>query len=380
MYVPFNVPPYIGEEDEYVLRAIHSRKICGDGPMTKACNAILEQRTGCTKALLTTSCTHALELAALLCDLRPGDEVIMPSFTFSSTANAFALRGARIVFADIRPDTQNIDEKRIEEAITPRTRAIVVVHYAGVPCEMDTILDIAERHRLFVVEDDAQGLMSTYHGKPLGSFGQLACLSFHETKNYSMGEGGAILINDPALIERAEVIREKGTNRTRFLLGQIDKYTWTDIGSSFLPSEMNAAYLLCQLENAEMILERRMAAWNRYAERLRPLAGEGLLQLPFIPEGCTHNAHMFYIKVNGGEAERTDFIRYMKEHGAGCMFHYVPLHSSPAGKRFGSFHGEDLHTTDTFERLVRLPMHFALTEEDVDAVCDAVFSYFLEHR
>ena len=376
MYISFNIPPYIGAEDAYVAKAIQSHKICGDGEMTHRCNAWLEEKTGAKKALLTTSCTHALDLSALLLDIQPGDEVIMSSFTFVSTANAFVLRGAKIVFVDIRPDTQNLDENLIEAAITEKTRAIVPVHYAGVPCEMDRIMEIAKKHNLYVVEDNAQGIMSTYKGRDLGTFGQLGCLSFHETKNYSMGEGGALLINDPAYIERAEILQEKGTDRSRFLRGQVDKYTWTDLGSSFLPSELNAAYLLAQLEHADEINNNRMAAWNRYYEKLSPLAADGKLELPVIPEGCTHNAHMFYLKVKGGIRERTDFIRHMKEREVGCVFHYVPLHSSPAGLRFGRFAGEDRFTTDTADRLVRLPMHYGLTLEQVDRVCDGVYAFF----
>lgn len=376
MYISFNIPPYIGAEDAYVAKAIQSHKICGDGEMTHRCSAWLEEKTGTKKALLTTSCTHALDLSALLLDIQPGDEVIMSSFTFVSTANAFVLRGAKIVFVDIRPDTQNLDENLIEAAITEKTRAIVPVHYAGVPCEMDRIMEIAKKHNLYVVEDNAQGIMSTYKGRDLGTFGQLGCLSFHETKNYSMGEGGALLINDPAYIERAEILREKGTDRSRFLRGQVDKYTWTDLGSSFLPSELNAAYLLAQLEHADEINNNRMAAWNRYYEKLSPLAADGKLELPVIPEGCTHNAHMFYLKIKGGIRERTDFIRHMKEREVGCVFHYVPLHSSPAGLRFGRFAGEDRFTTDTADRLVRLPMHYGLTLEQVDRVCDGVYAFF----
>lgn len=376
MYVSFNVPPYIGVEDEYVLKAIHSHKICGDGEMTKQCDAWLEKKTGTKKALLTTSCTHALDLAALLIDINPGDEVIMSSFTFVSTANAFVLRGAKIVFVDIRPDTQNIDENLIEAAITDKTRAIVPMHYAGVSCEMDKILALAKKYNLVVIEDDAQGIMSSYKGKPLGSMGDFGCLSFHETKNYSMGEGGALLINNPKYIERAEIIREKGTDRSKFLRGQVDKYTWTDLGSSFLPSELNAAYLLGQLEHADMVNENRLAAWNRYYEKLSPLEKEGKLDLPVIPEGCTHNAHMFYVKLKGGLAERTAFIKFLKAHEVGSVFHYVPLHSSPAGLRFSRFHGEDRYTTTVAESLVRLPMHYGLTDENVDQVVEAVYAFF----
>ena len=375
MYISFNIPPYIGAEDAYVAKAIQSHKICGDGEMTHRCSAWLEEKTGTKKALLTTSCTHALDLSALLLDIQPGDEVIMSSFTFVSTANAFVLRGAKIVFVDIRPDTQNLDENLIEAAITEKTRAIVPVHYAGVPCEMDRIMEIAKKHSLYVVEDNAQGIMSTYKGRDLGTFGQLGCLSFHETKNYSMGEGGALLINDPSYIERAEILREKGTDRSRFLRGQVDKYTWTDLGSSFLPSELNAAYLLAQLEHADEINNNRMAAWNRYYEKLSPLAADGKLELPVIPEGCTHNAHMFYVKCADLD-ERTALIDFLKQRDIYSAFHYIPLHSAPAGQMFGRFAGEDVYTTKESERLVRLPMYYGMTEIDCNKVIRVVKEFY----
>lgn len=373
--IPFNVPPYIGTEDKYISEAIASHKICGDGNFTKKCGAWTEQKTGCKKALLTTSCTHALEMSAMLLDISPGDEIIMPSYTFVSTANAFVLRGARIVFVDIRPDTMNIDEALIESAITPRTKAIVPVHYAGVGCEMDTIMDISKRYDLAVVEDAAQGVMSTYKGQALGSFGVLGCLSFHETKNYSMGEGGALLINDEKYIERAEIIREKGTDRSKFYRGQIDKYTWVDRGSSYLPSELNAAYLYAQLEQADMINNERLALWDRYYELLKPLADKELIELPIVPNCCQHNAHMFYIKAKDIE-ERTRLISYLKEVGISAVFHYIPLHSSAAGRRFGRFKGEDRFTTKESERLTRLPMYYGLKRSDVDFVCEAVWKFY----
>lgn len=373
--ISFNVPPHFGTEENYISQAIASHKICGDGEFTKNCSAWLEQKTGSSKALLTTSCTHALEMAAILADIKPGDEVIMPSYTFVSTADAFVLRGATIVFVDIRPDTMNIDETLIEDAITPKTKAIAPVHYAGVGCEMDAIMDIAKRHNLAVIEDDAQGIMSTYKGQALGTFGTFGCLSFHETKNFSMGEGGALLINDENYIERAEIIREKGTNRSKFFRGQIDKYTWVDFGSSYLPSELNAAYLYAQLEAANEITADRLASWNRYYERLKPLADKDAIELPFIPEHCTQNGHMFYIKVKDLE-ERTKFIAYLKDNGIGAVFHYIPLHSAPAGTRYGRFHGEDKFTTKESERLVRLPMYYELTESDIEKVCAAVNNFF----
>ena len=373
--IEFNVAPFVGKETDYIKEAIASHKICGDGSFTKKCNAWIENQSGTEKALLTTSCTHALEMAAILCDIQPGDEVIMPSYTFVSTADAFVGRGAKIVFVDIRPDTMNIDETLIEAAITEKTKAIVPVHYAGVSCEMDVILDIANRHGLRVVEDAAQGVMAYYKGKALGTFGDYGCFSFHETKNYSMGEGGALLIRDNENIERAEIIREKGTNRSKFFRGQVDKYTWVDFGSSYLPSDINAAYLYAQLEAAEEINNNRLATWNRYYEALKPLADEGKIELPYVPEYCTHNAHMFYIKAKDLE-ERTRLIAYLKENGIGAVFHYIPLHSAPAGLRYGRFFGEDKYTTKESERLTRLPMYYGLEPEKADAVIEAVKRFY----
>ena len=373
--IPFNIPPYTGQEVEYIKEAIASKKICGDGQFTKKCNEWMEKRFNAAKVLLTTSGTTALDMAMLLCDIKPGDEVILPSYTFSSTATSAVLAGARLVFVDIRPDTMNIDETKIEAAITDRTKVIVPVHYAGVACEMDTIMDIAKRYGLQVVEDAAQGVLSTYKGKALGTIGDFGCYSFHETKNYSMGEGGAVVINDPAYIEKAEIMREKGTNRSRFLRGQVDKYTWVDFGDSYLPSDMNAAYLWAQLQIADEINESRLSAWNRYYEGLKPLADAGHIELPHIPEGCGHNAHMFYIKLKDLE-DRTSFIAHMKENGVGCVFHYVPLHSAPAGLKFGRFDGGDVYTTKESDRLVRLPMYYGLTDADVDKVIEVVKEYF----
>lgn len=373
--IRFNVPPYVGKETEYMKEAIDSHKICGDGEFTKRCNAWIEEHTGTAKALLTTSGTQALEMAALLSDIQPGDEVILPSYTFVSTANAFVLRGAKLVFVDIRPDTMNIDEKLIEDAITDKTRAIVPVHYAGVGCEMDTIMDIAKRHNLVVVEDAAQGVNAFYKGRALGSIGDYGCFSFHETKNYSMGEGGAILINRPEQIEDAEIIREKGTDRSRFFRGQVDKYTWVNIGSSFLPSDINAAYLMAQLEMANEINENRLQSWAHYNEGLQDLAQEGVIELPYIPEECAHNAHMFYIKTKDME-ERKALISYLKERDIAAVFHYVPLHSAPAGLRFGRFHGADRYTTKESERLLRLPMYYNLSESDQQKVIDAVHGFY----
>ncbi|MBQ6364200.1 MAG: dTDP-4-amino-4,6-dideoxygalactose transaminase [Lachnospiraceae bacterium] len=377
--IPFNKPPYIGTELSYLEQACAvNRKICGDGPFTKQCSAWLEEHTGTAKSLLTTSCTHALEMAAYLSGIQPGDEVIMPSYTFVSTADAFVLRGAVPVFIDIRPDTMNLDETLIEDAVTEKTKAIAVVHYAGVSCEMDTIMEIARRRGLMVIEDTAQGIMSTYHGKALGTFGEFGCLSFHETKNYSMGEGGALLIRDPEYVEQAEILREKGTNRSKFFRGQIDKYTWVDFGSSYLPSELNAAYLMAQLDRAEEINDARLARWNQYREGLQDLAAKERIVLPAVPEGCVHNAHMFYIRTKD-LPERTALIEYLKERGILAVFHYIPLHSAPAGVRFGRFHGEDRYTTKESERLVRLPMFFDLTPEEADDVLTAVHDFYREN-
>ena len=373
--INFNVPPYVGKEIEYIKDVISKRKICGDGEYTKKCNKWMEEKFHADKVLLTTSGTSALDLSMLLCDLKPGDEVILPSYTFSSTANAFAIYGAKLVFVDIRPDTMNIDETKIEAAITEKTRAIIVVHYAGVACEMDTIMNIAKRHNLLVVEDAAQGVMSKYKGKYLGTIGDMGCYSFHETKNYSMGEGGAIIINNPEYIERAEILREKGTNRSKFYRGQVDKYTWVDIGDSFLPSELNAAYLWGQLEMAEEINDNRLNVWNRFYNAFKPLEEAGRVELPFIPTDCVHNAHMFYLKCKDLN-ERTTFISFMKEKGVQCVFHYIPLHSAPAGLKYGRFVGEDKYTTKESERLVRLPMYYGMTEEEQKAVIDSVLDFF----
>lgn len=371
----FNVPPFTGKEMEYIRQAVENQKICGDGPYTKLCNEWIEDRTGTAKALLTTSCTHALEMAALLSDIKEGDEVIMPSYTFVSTADAFVLRGAKIVFVDIRPDTMNIDEKKIRAAITEKTKGIAVVHYAGVGCEMDEIMAIAKEHNLFVVEDAAQAIMAEYKGKALGTFGEFGCFSFHETKNYSMGEGGALLIRDEKYVEAAEIIREKGTDRSKYWRGQIDKYTWQDYGSSYLPSDMNAAYLWAQLELADEINEKRLSIWNRYDEALRPLEKKGILELPVVPDYCKHNAHMYYIKAKDLE-ERTSLIAFLEENGIKAPFHYVPLHSSPAGKRFGRFYGEDEFTTKESERLLRLPMYYTLLDEQVEYVIGKVKEFY----
>ncbi len=373
--IRFNEPPYVGKELEYMKAAIENHKICGDGVFTKQCNAWIEEHTGTKKALLTTSGTQALEMAALLGDIQPGDEVILPSYTFVSTANAFVLRGAKLVFVDIRPDTMNIDEKLIEDAITEKTKVIAPVHYAGVGCEMDTIMDIAKRHNLIVVEDAAQGVNAFYKGRALGSIGDYGCYSFHETKNYSMGEGGAILVNREQQLEDAEIIREKGTDRSRFFRGQVDKYTWVSIGSSFLPSDMNAAYLLAQLEMAEEINENRLASWARYNEGFQDLAQAGTIELPYIPAECAHNAHMYYIKTKDIE-ERKALIAFLKEREIAAVFHYVPLHSAPAGLRYGRFHGEDRYTTKESERLLRLPMYYNLTESDQQKVIDSVHDFY----
>ena len=373
--ISFNVPPYQKNAIGYMQNAIERKKICGDGEYTKKCSTWLEQRTGSSKVLLTTSCTHALEMAAMLSGIQPGDEVIMPSYTFVSTADAFVLRGAKVVFTDIRPDTMNIDEQLIEQAITPRTVAIVIVHYAGVACEMDTIMDIAYRHHLLVIEDAAQGMMSTYKGQALGTIGDFGCYSFHETKNYSMGEGGALLLRDPNKILQAEIIREKGTNRSQFFRGEVDKYSWQEAGSSYLPSELNAAYLWAQLEEADAVNERRLEAWNQYYEELKPLEDAGRIELPKIPEGCIHNAHMFYIKVKD-LMQRTDVLAYLKRQGIHAVFHYIPLHSAAAGKKYGYFYGEDVYTTRESDRLLRLPMYDGLTSEEIHYITQTMKNYW----
>ena len=375
MFVAFNKPPYIGKESEYVLDAVNKGHISGDGEYTKKCAKKLEELSGTKKALLTTSCTHATEMAALLSDIKPGDEVIMPSYTFVSTADAFVLRGATPVFVDIRPDTMNIDETLIEDAITSKTKAIVPVHYAGVGCEMDTIMDIARRHNLTVIEDAAQAIASTYKGKALGTFGDFGCYSFHETKNISMGEGGALLIQNEDLIEPAEIIREKGTNRAKFFRGQIDKYTWVNYGSSYLPSDMNAAYLWAQLENIDIIQKKRLSVWNRYKEGLSELEKKEYIEFGVIPDECTNNAHMFYIKVRDLE-NRTNLLNYLKENGIEAVFHYVPLHSAPAGRKFGRFNGEDRYTTKESERLIRLPLFYSITDEEVEYTIEMLLEYF----
>lgn len=373
--IRFNVPPYTGKEMENVKKAVESMHICGDGAFTRKCSEYLERTTGTAKCLLTTSCTHALEMAALLCDLKEGDEVILPSYTFVSTADAFVLRGARAVFVDIRPDTMNIDENLIEDAVTDRTKAIFVVHYAGVACEMDKIMEIAGKHHLMVVEDAAQAMMCTYKGRPLGTIGDFGCYSFHETKNFSMGEGGALLIRDSGHIEDAEILREKGTDRSKYFRGQVDKYRWMNYGSSYLPSELNAAYLSAQLDAADEINQSRIARWNQYYELLAPIAEEGKIELPHVPDHCVHNGHMFYIKTKD-LAERSRLIDFLKENDILAVFHYVPLHSAPAGIKFGRFHGEDVYTTRESERLLRLPMFYQLTEEQVEYIAGKVKEFY----
>ena len=374
--IEFNVPVIVNEGLEYIQKAIvENHKLCGDGAYTKACHKWMESKFDSQKVLLTTSCTHALEMAAMLIDIKPGDEVIAPSFTFVSTVNAFVLRGATIVFVDIRPDTMNIDEKLIEAAITDKTRAIVPVHYAGVACEMDEINRIAKKHNLIVIEDAAQGVMSTYKGQALGAISELGCFSFHETKNYTMGEGGALLINSPIYNEKAEIMREKGTDRSRFLRGQIDKYSWVEVGSSYLPSDVNAAYLYAQLEKAELINEKRLDLWNQYYNLISKSDLTKYLELPFIPKNCVHNAHMFYIKCKDIE-ERTLLMAYLKEQGIQTVFHYIPLHSAPAGLKYGRFHGEDKYTTHESERLLRLPLHYHLPNEQVLEVVNAIKGFY----
>lgn len=374
--IPFNKPPHTGNEEQYIAQALQSGKISGDGDFTKKCEQWFEQTLGCKRALLTSSCTHALEMCALLINIQPGDEVILPSYTFVSTANAFVLRGAVPVFVDIRPDTMNIDETLIEPAITQKTKAICVVHYAGVGCEMDTIMKIAQKHNLYVIEDAAQGMMAQYKGKPLGTIGHLGTFSFHESKNYtSAGEGGLLLVNNEEFVLRAEILREKGTNRSQFFRGMIDKYTWVDIGSSFLMNDVSAAYLWGQLEKAGKILENRMHAWNTYYELLLPLKHQGLLELPVIPTQCTHNAHMFYIKTKDLD-ERTRLLDFLKQYSIYAVFHYVPLHSSPAGMRFGRFHGVDEHTTKESERLLRLPLFYGITTDEVHYIVSSIKNFF----
>ena len=373
--VNFNIPPYVGEEINYINEAIKGHKICGDGPFTKQCNTWLEKKFHAQKVLLTTSGTTALDMALLLCQLNPGDEVILPSYTFSSTATAPVLAGAKLVFVDIRPDTMNIDETKIEAAITDKTRVIIPVHYAGVACEMDSIMEIAKRYNLLVVEDAAQGVMSSYKGKALGTIGDFGCYSFHETKNYSMGEGGAIVINNEIYNERAEILREKGTNRSKFYRGQIDKYTWIDFGDSYLPSELNAAYLWAQLLKADEINNNRLDSWNKYYKAFEPLAKQNIISLPYVPEQCQHNAHMFYIKCKCIE-ERTKLTEFLNMGGVSAVFHYIPLHNAPAGLKYGRFHGEDIYTTKESEKLLRLPLYYGLNTKDHKQVCDRILEFY----
>jgi dTDP-4-amino-4,6-dideoxygalactose transaminase len=375
--IPFNKPPFTGNEEKYVIESMRSSKISGDGEFTKKCHKWFEEKLQCKKALLTTSCTHALEIAAILLDIQKGDEVIMPSYTFVSTANAFVLRGAKVVFVDIRPDTMNIDETKIEQAITNKTKVIVPVHYAGVGCEMDTIMDIANRHNLFVVEDAAQGMMSSYKGKALGTIGHLGAFSFHETKNYtSAGEGGLLIINDEKFIQRAEIIREKGTNRSLFFRGMVDKYSWVDVGSSYLMNDVSAAYLWGNLEKANEINENRLTTWQKYYDGLKELEVKGLIELPIIPEGCVQNAHMFYLKVKSLD-ERTKFLEYLKQNEILAVFHYVPLHSAPAGVKFGKFEGVERFTTIESERLVRLPMYYGMKVNEINSVIENIKGFFV---
>ena len=373
--IDFNIPPYVGTEQKYITEAIADRKLCGDGKFTRRCSDWMKEHFQVNHVFLTTSCTHALEMAALLTQVKEGDELIMPSYTFVSTADAFVQRGANIVFVDIRPDTMNLDEQLIEDAVTDKTRVIVPVHYAGVACEMDTILDIAHRHNLLVVEDAAQGFDAYYKGRSLGTIGDFGAFSFHETKNLTMGEGGALMFQDSRWQEDAEIIREKGTNRSKFFRGQIDKYTWVDYGSSYLPSDINAAYLWGQLEEAEKIQSDRIKSWNRYHEALKSLEDAGYVQRPYIPDYAVHNAHMYYLKVADLHT-RTRLIRYLSEHGVMAVFHYIPLHSAPAGKKFGHFHGEDRYTTKESERLLRLPLYYGLTSSDQEQVITALYDFF----
>ena len=372
--IDFNRPAFVGSELEYIQDAIHRGMLCGDGIYTKKCSQWMEKEFDVSRVMLTTSCTHALEMAAFLCDIQPGDEVIMPSYTFVSTADAFVLRGAKIVFVDIRPDTMNLDEKLIEQAITPKTKVIVPVHYAGVACEMDTILDIAHRHGLKVVEDAAQGVDACYKGKALGTIGDFGCYSFHETKNFTMGEGGALLFQKEEYLEKAEILREKGTDRSKIFRGQVDKYRWMDYGSSYLPSELNAAYLYAQLEAKDKIQKKRMEIYEYYHRNLADLAAESKVEQPYVPQDCKHNAHMYYLKVKDMKV-RTRLLAYLRENGICSVFHYVPLHSAPAGQKFGRFAGEDVYTTKESERLLRLPMFYNLDMEDVKRIVDVIHKF-----
>ncbi len=377
--IQFNIPPFIGNEVKYMKEAVENQKICGDGPFTKKCDEWMEKKFRAEKVLLTTSGSAALDMAAFLCNLKASDEVILPSFTFSSTANSFVLAGAKLVFVDIRPDTMNIDEKKIESAITDKTKVICVVHYAGVACEMDEIMAIARRHNLLVVEDAAQGVMSSYKGKALGTIGDFGCYSFHETKNYSMGEGGAIIINNKDYIEKAEILREKGTNRTQFFRGQVAKYNWVDFGDSYLQSDLNAAYLWAQLESADKINTNRLLTWKQYFDALKSLEELGMIELPTVPKGCIHNAHMFYIKCKDIDI-RKEYIEYMKENEIQCVFHYVPLHSAPAGLKFGRFSGKDEFTTSESNKLVRLPMYYNMKKADLQKVIDKTKKFFMKEK
>lgn len=372
--IDFNRPAFVGKEMDYIMDAVNRGMLCGDGIYTKKCSRWMEERFRVKHTLLTTSCTHALEMAAYLAGIENGDEVIMPSYTFVSTADAFVLRGAKIVFVDIRPDTMNIDEQLIEQAITPRTKAIVPVHYAGVACEMDTIMKLALKYNLKVIEDAAQGVDASYKGRALGTIGDFGCYSFHETKNYTMGEGGALLFQKEEYLEKAEILREKGTDRSKFFRGQVDKYRWMDYGSSYLPSELNAAYLYAQLEESDRISSKRMEIYNYYHRNLKGLAEEGKIEQPFVPDECMHNAHMYYLKVRDMEV-RTRLLRYLRENGINSVFHYVPLHSSPAGLRFGRFAGEDVYTTRESERLLRLPMFYNLDMEQVKRIVDVLAAF-----
>ena len=374
--IDFNKPPYTGNEEKYILESINSSKISGDGKFTKLCHEWFEDKLQCKKALLTTSCTHALEMTAILLDIQEGDEVIMPSYTFVSTANAFVLRGAKIVFVDIRPDTMNIDETLIENAITEKTKVIVPVHYAGVACEMDTIMDIASRHNIFVVEDAAQGMMSSYKGKALGTIGHFGTFSFHETKNYtSAGEGGLLIINDEKFVNRAEIIREKGTNRSQFFRGMVDKYSWVDVGSSYLMNDVSAAYLWGNIEKADEINNNRLNNWQMYYNGLKVLEENGFLTLAAIPNECNHNAHMFYIKVKDLET-RTKLLAYLKGNDVLAVFHYIPLHAAPAGLLFGRFESEDVYTTVESEKLIRLPMYYDLKVKEILQIINILFNFF----
>lgn len=375
--IDFNRPPFTGKELDYIREAIERGKLCGDGEFTKRCSAWMREKFKVSHVMLTTSCTSALEMSAYLSGVQPGDEVIMPSYTFVSTADAFVLRGAKIVFVDIRPETMNIDETKIEAAITEKTKVIVPVHYAGVACAMNEIMAIAKKYNLKVVEDAAQGVNASYRGQALGTIGDFGCYSFHETKNYTMGEGGALLFQDDAYLERAEILREKGTNRSKFFRGQIDKYTWVGYGSSYLPSDMNAAYLYAQLLEMDKINDKRRQIFDYYYEHLAVLEEKGYLARPYVPDYAVHNGHMFYVRVKDLKT-RTDLIRYMKEKGVLCVFHYIPLHSAPAGKQYGTFHGEDVYTTKESECLMRLPMYYSLSMDDVKYVTDCLLEYYGE--